>query len=409
MINRTAIILTLMGAMVLPSCAGMGTPKALKPNYIINANGPLTAGFSNPTVNSQIKDFATTYSISRCLSSPVPSLDNFVLETHLVDGAEIKRTQSLVTCDSSDITVDETGAAALMSKRGFDFMDSVCEAYFRRLGNQDQDLDFYTKTLNTVSAALTAILGVTQADAKSIAIVSSLFALSEAGLEGFDESYHFADDLNAVELLVFRAMDAYKDALWTSATPEDFSDAISAVQGYQRICQTSSIRALVNEAIIAAEISAVPRTRRDRVIKTSPSSETLNTLFSTVGVPAMSQATLDWLVFGANGGATTAADQTKLFALLTQAGIADPTAALATTRTWVDALAANEYPAFEKLNSRVKLLKADGLPPVAAAGPDVSGDADRSEIIDSAPITPTTITDKSNRQIVPYVVQANPN
>ena len=384
-------------AATLTSCAGMKIPNAIKPNYILDAQGPLNAGF-NPEVNSQITDFATAYNISRCKSSSLPTKANFVYETHELNNNRVKAKQELVTCNSVAIEANEVEAAIDMTKTGFDFMDSVCDAYFRRLGNQDQDLSFYGIGLNTVSAALTALLGTTEADAKSIAIVSSLFALGEAGLEGFDETYHFAAELNAVEELVYRAMDAYEQVIWAEQSPTDFSDAKTIIHGYQRICQTSSIRSLVTQAVKAAKIEPVSTTARDRLIRTNPSSEKINQLYSDISVTALTQSSFDWLIAGAMG-VVPKTSETKLVALLKQSGIADPVSEFPKVRNWFDELSKTDYYAYQNILARMNELDITLLPADAT-----SQNAARDEVIGSAPITPGTESKARVKSFVPQVV-----
>ncbi|MCF6292897.1 MAG: hypothetical protein L3J04_05825 [Robiginitomaculum sp.] len=361
MAKFTTCIGLISGVFLLNSCTGLTIPNSIKPNYVMTANGPQKVGFSQPIPASLIQQFADDYSVSWCKSQSIPG-KFFLSKTY--EESTSKVAEIHVQCGATaTISISSSLAAQKMTKSGFRLMDSVCSSYFRRLGNQDQDLDFYSRTINDMSGVTSAILGVTGVNAKSLAITNTLFAGANAGLESFDAIYHFSPDLQAVENMVSRAGEAYEGQLFTDSAPKDFYDAVKAVENYQRICQTSNIRALVNQAIEKSKLTAASRTTRNLLIRNNVTNTQIGLLSEDIEITSISQATLVWLTAGVTGKILKE-DLPKLYSLLEVAGITDAESKFELVRKWLDNLAKSEPNSYEALLSRVDQLDPSALPSV---------------------------------------------
>ena len=260
------------------ACCGTGltVPRPIKPNYVLDANGPQSVGYKNPRSNSLIERFISTYHISSCKSLGNELILPEVQSTMVFGVGRSRETDNLVVkkiCDGatpedddnqgaaprsfSDIlqSVSEEEAAVDMTKAGFRLVDNVCDAYFRRIGNTDQDLEFYREGTNIVSGATAAVLGVAGASALSRTITATGFATLISGFDAYDTIYNFSPDVQAVSKLIATARKKYEESLFASGdekSPKNFDDAVKAVSEYQAICQTSYIRSLVNQSIDAS-------------------------------------------------------------------------------------------------------------------------------------------------------------
>lgn len=225
----------------LVSCSGMGGLKGTKPDFVMNANGPNNIRYVEPIPESLIQQFSNDYNVAKCLTQSIEAVGGFKCDKKVWESKK-------------PWTIKKTQVSLNMIKSGFRLSDSVCAAYFRRIGNQDQDLDHYSNAVNIVGGLTSAVMGATGVPAKSIAITAASFSGVLGAFESFDSVYHFSPDVQAVENMVTKAGNAYEKQLYTKIknianVDVDFYDAVQAIEGYQKICQTSNIRALVNQAI----------------------------------------------------------------------------------------------------------------------------------------------------------------
>lgn len=274
------LFLTIVLSPWLASCGtGLTVPRPIKPNYVLDANGPQSVGYKDPRSNSLIERFISAYHISSCKSLGneliLPEIrsrrvfgvgrsietDNLVVKkicngpTH--EDSSTQPDQGPATRSFSDIlqSISEEEAAVDMTKAGFRLVDNVCDAYFRRIGNTAQDLEFYREGTNIISGTTAAVLGVAGASALSRTITATGFATLISGFDAYDTIYNFSPDVQSVSKLIATARKRYEDDLFDSdgeKIPENFDDAVKAVSAYQAICQTSYIRSLVTQSIDAS-------------------------------------------------------------------------------------------------------------------------------------------------------------
>lgn len=147
-------------------------------------------------------------------------------------------------------------AAVAMMKAGFEYSALLCDSYFNLLANRDQDLGFGIESVGLFGGFASAVLGLTGAPAKSVSLVAAGFATSVAGLESYQQHYHFGPDVSAVRNLITTGQNNYKTAVTSTPTKEiDHFSAILHIKSHQEICQVDSIKALVTAAVERQELT----------------------------------------------------------------------------------------------------------------------------------------------------------
>lgn len=347
---------------LLTGCVGLDVPSATKPNFVLNEDGPTHFGKKPPKASSLIASFSNSYNLAQCKAQLANSGDKAYFE-YIVVNASGKSTAEKLKC-SDQSAVSASASAAKMYDDGLAVADAVCRAYFRRLGNQNQDLDYYASMSNNFGGFVAAVLGAAESSAKSISITSASFAALTAGFETFDEAYHFNPDVQAVEDMVFRAKNAFVQEY---GTVTNFKQATTGVEGYQAICQTSHIQKLVNEAIASAELTAAPRTAREVLNPTTVSNAELGNLATQLGSPnRISPGALAWLAAFSRGKVATTADRARFDLLLGSEGITLDATKISNLEQWLDNLRATEVSAYNALIQRASSLNTDDLPAMSS-------------------------------------------
>lgn len=284
-------------------------------------------------------------------------------------------TTEVRTCNHSSIrNVTPADAAFRLMEAGFLLSDQVCGAYFSRIGNENQDMSYFRRTLNTVSTVVASILGITESDAKSISIVSALFSQTEAGFENFSETYHFTPHFESVHDLVKREQDVVRKQM---ADPEKIptrhSEAVSAIQVYQDICQLKTIQSAVDEAIQAAtpKLPEDDSTAAEQSPPATPSAEMINKLLEDIDEEAIAPLALELYSRAALGGISS--DQLdNLKIALNAAGLkVENGLKLNEVRTWLETVQKNQPDAYAALVERAKALD---LAVALVASPEVTAE-----------------------------------
>jgi len=358
---------TCLAFFAISGCQGLGWPTAIEPNFVLNEEGPTGVGAKSPSPSSLIVSFSNSYHLAQCKSDLVVQTNkSFLYYSSIVDAKNPeKRSLGMrhVTC-AAQSGVTEARAAQKMYDDGIILSDAVCRGYFRRLGNQNQDLDYYAELTNNLGGFSAAILGITESSSSAIAITAASFASIVAGFESFDEAYHFNPDLQSVEDMIFRAKTAFRAEYNTVST---FKAAVEGVDAYQSICQTSNIRKLVNEAVSKAELTAAPRTARSTQIPITISNQMSANLTEIVGAPArISRTAIEWLISAANGSVRTDEDKAKFDSLLATEGISSASEKISSVYIWMDKLRASEPRAYQQLLQDSQNRKASDLPDLNA-------------------------------------------
>ena len=352
-------------ALLLPGCVGLDVPSANKPNFVLNAQGPTNVGVSEPDGWSLIAAFSNSYNLAQCRFDLIQDAGaaDLHFQYYVVNSAGDTEAKAMKCADQAN--VDKAEVAQKMYEDGMAVADAVCRSYFRRLGNQNQDLDYYSMVSNNLGGFVAAVLGAAESSAKSVAITSASFAAITAGFETFDEAYHFNPDVKSVEQMVFRAKSAFITEYGRVTT---FKEATTGVEGYQSICQTSNIQRLVNEAVSRADLSAAPRTARDRLIPESISNVETGKLSGILGTAnRVSSGAIAWVTALSRGRVRTPADRQKLDALLNAEGITLDNTKLANFDQWLDNLRIAEPRAYTALLQRADALDPQNLPDIGSA------------------------------------------
>lgn len=323
-------IIPVIACLFATACGGYTQLRTVKPNYIFNSTGPVDIGDEQSESDSPFYEFYSAYVVSRCRAVALPA---FVEVKHFGNAAN--------TCEkvnTQSAQQSTTQVAQQFTRSGFRLSDSVCSEYFRRLGNQDQDLDFYSESTNLLNGLATGVMGLTDTPAETISIVGTTFTALAAGLESFDSVYHFAPDLNEVESMVTRARLEYEETLFAtqSSAPQDYYSAARAIETYQQMCQTSHIRALVNQAINAAQLEAPVSTSRERFFNSALTNQQIAEVSAYFGGNPLSETSVIWLTKFARGGIVDDNEIARFDAMMAAAQLTTIDRAQTPTRPWLD-------------------------------------------------------------------------
>jgi hypothetical protein len=138
---------------------------------------------------------------------------------------------------------DAKNAAVSMMSSGFEYSALLCDSYFNLLANNNQDLGFGTESVGILGGFASGVLGLTGAPTKSVSLVATGFAATVAGMEAYQQHYHFGPDVSAVRKLITTGQRNYKAAIDAQILSEfDHYDAIGHIKAHQEICQVDSIQ-----------------------------------------------------------------------------------------------------------------------------------------------------------------------
>jgi hypothetical protein len=170
-----------------------------------------------------------------------------------------------------------------VTQAGFNYIDDQCTVYFRELFFLNRDKDQIKAGLAAAGATTAAILGVTGASAKSIAIVAQAFGLAGISTDLVAGTYLYQMPPATAQGFVKEMQLAYRNGAYSRRTLINSpSTAYHALQDYLSLCLPPTIEAQVAEHIAKARVVADPTT------STSGPSFGLNV----VTPPAMTRAEL---------------------------------------------------------------------------------------------------------------------
>jgi len=166
-------------------------------------------------------------------------------------------------------------ANALIDYRaaGFDASRGICEYALNRLGEAHSDYRFANKSFNVGSGAVSSLMGIFQASAKSIAVTSTSTALLQAWSQDFEEYAYLTASIGTVGEKVKAAQDTYRKGVEGFVTdpadarlkqgpkgkydvtpPRSWSDATLQIQQYNSFCLATGMRALIEKAVGKADV-----------------------------------------------------------------------------------------------------------------------------------------------------------
>lgn len=235
-----------------------------KPNIAIGPNGPVDPKQkqifgqvipSSPTLtNKKLKNphklFEALYHQSYCAEFPTTS-------------ADVTARANCATYSLAPIPSTSKKAEAMLFS-GFAYSELLCDRYFNVLASRNQDLGFGIQGFGLLSGFTTSVLGITGSPAKSIALVSAGFAGTIAGMESYQQNYHFGPDVHAVRKLIMDGQRDYQNTITGDGlTNLTHYDAISHLKRHQSICQVDTIKSWVTAAVEEQKITFKTTARDD--------------------------------------------------------------------------------------------------------------------------------------------------
>ena len=235
-----------------------------KPNIAIGPAGPVDPKQkqifgqvipSSPTLtNRAVKDphklFEALYHQSYCAEFPTTNKD-------------VTKKANCATYSTTPAPSTSKKAEAMLFS-GFAYSELLCDRYFNVLASRNQDLGFGIQGFGLLSGFTTSVLGITGSPAKSIALVSAGFAGTIAGMESYQQNYHFGPDVHAVRKLIMDGQRDYQNTVTGDGLDNlTHYDAISYLKRHQSICQVDTIKSWVTAAVEKQKITFKTTARDD--------------------------------------------------------------------------------------------------------------------------------------------------
>jgi hypothetical protein len=157
----------------------------------------------------------------------------------------------------AEISLGSQGAWYEVTLAGFNFVDDECRTYFDGIFFLNRDKDTIKSELAAAGATTAAILGLTGASAKSIAIVAQAFGLGVVTTDVIAGTYLYQMPPSVAQGFVKEMQLAYRDgAASRQLLINSPSAAYHAIQDYLSLCLPPTIEAKIAEHVAGAK--AVP-------------------------------------------------------------------------------------------------------------------------------------------------------
>ncbi len=246
----TADILAIVVVSIIASgCGTLGGP-----TRTLNRKGPVAAGEDT----TLLKHFANSYTTAKSTGAGAPAFRKFL------------------------------GAGAML-------VEASCHDFLNELGKVQQEYELGRGQAGILSGVTSAVLGVTGANQKALALVGTAFGGVLAGGEVFQDTVLFSPDTKAVSDLVLRALSQQakevKDQAAQLGERYTFENAVGDVMSVQKICEVANIRGLVNQAVSQGKLETVSTSARDDLaekIRSAKNDSARSRLAEAVGVPSLS-------------------------------------------------------------------------------------------------------------------------
>jgi hypothetical protein len=148
-----------------------------------------------------------------------------------------------------------------VTQAGFNYVDDECRAYFNTIFFLNRDKDQIKSGLAAAGATTAAILGLTGASTKSIAIVAQAFGLGIVSTDLVAGTYLYQMPPSVAQGFVKEMQLAYRDGAASRRllinTP---STAYHAIQEYLSLCLPPTIEAKIAEHVAGARAAPDPTT-----------------------------------------------------------------------------------------------------------------------------------------------------
>lgn len=178
---------------------------------------------------------------------------------------------------------------------GITYSGLLCEEYFLAMKYTHAHRGFYQKEVSLISGMTSALMGLAQASAGSIAATGAAFSFGNASFDSYNEAFVFSADLNALESLV-RASQAQQEVIILkklnaadSQLPPDsirtLDQAVRELDKYTYTCTRGGIVALLNDTV-TDNMVAVKNTTKLKTESTATASVLENIPSNATEVPA---------------------------------------------------------------------------------------------------------------------------
>ncbi len=182
---------------------------------------------------------------------------------------------------------------------GITYSGLLCEEYFLAMKYTHAHRGFYQKEVSLMSGMTSALMGLAQASAGSIAATGAAFSFGNASFDSYNEAFVFSADLNALESLV-RASQAQQEVIILKKLnasdekpPPDsirtLDQAVRELDKYTYTCTRGGIVALLNDTV-TDNMAAVRNTTKLKTESQAPASVLENTPSNATQVPGAPNA-----------------------------------------------------------------------------------------------------------------------
>lgn len=177
-----------------------------------------------------------------------------------------------------------------VTQAGFNYVDDECRTYFNAIFFLNRDKDQIKTGLTAAGATTAAILGLTGASAKSIAIVAQAFGLSVVGTELVAGTYLYQMPPSVAQGFVKEMQLAYRDgAASRRLLINSPATAYHAIQDYLSLCLPPTIEAKIAENVATARAIPDPPTSSTNasfgITVTSPPAPARPSIIRNVNIP----------------------------------------------------------------------------------------------------------------------------
>jgi hypothetical protein len=126
-------------------------------------------------------------------------------------------------------------------------IDRRCDAYLAWIDNKRRSKEPILAQINTTAAAAGAILGVTGADPKALAIVATAFGFLADSFLNYNSRLLMEIDHSTVQSVVLSRQNKFRKEL--SSSIDNSAAAIYALRSYLRLCMPMTIETQINTTV----------------------------------------------------------------------------------------------------------------------------------------------------------------
>lgn len=172
--------------------------------------------------------------------------------------AWVKSAKAAKTGDDIDLAAAQP-ALRSMAREGFGLIRSNCDDFFRRKGNNQQNLALGRDFVGWGAATATAIVGLTGGSALALSIITVSGSALYMGMDAYTKEFLFgADNIEAVRAITMQSLDGNRDQVLQQGASFTFQTVASAIMDNQEMCRPAAIAAAVRHALGTTLTAAPP-------------------------------------------------------------------------------------------------------------------------------------------------------